>query len=60
MAHSHIIKITLREKIEAIIALFLLRLLGVRRLMHLIKHSPEPGFKNDPALKGEMQKNVRR
>jgi pimeloyl-ACP methyl ester carboxylesterase len=49
-------KITLREKIEAIIVLFFLRLLGIRRLMRLVKHSPEPGFKDDPALKEEMQK----
>jgi pimeloyl-ACP methyl ester carboxylesterase len=49
-------RITLREKIEAIVALFLLRLLGIRRLMRLVKHSPEPGFKNDPALKKEMIK----
>jgi pimeloyl-ACP methyl ester carboxylesterase len=49
-------KITVREKIEAVIALFVLRLLGIRRLMQLAKHSPEPGYKNDPALKEEMQK----
>jgi pimeloyl-ACP methyl ester carboxylesterase len=49
-------RITLREKIDAIITLFLLQLLGVRRLMHLVKYSPEPGFKDDPALKEEMQK----
>lgn len=49
-------KITLREKIEAVVTLFLLRLLGVRRLMHLMKYAPEPGFKNDPVLKKEMQK----
>jgi uncharacterized protein (UPF0254 family) len=49
-------KITLRDKIEAVIALFLLRLLGIKRFMHLTKHSPEPGFKNEPALKEEMQK----
>jgi pimeloyl-ACP methyl ester carboxylesterase len=24
--------------------------------MHLVKYSPEPGFKNEPALKEEMQK----
>jgi pimeloyl-ACP methyl ester carboxylesterase len=49
-------KITLREKIEAIITLFLLQLLGVRRLMRLINIAPEPGFKNDPVVKKELQK----
>lgn len=42
-------KITLREKIEAIIALFFLRLLGIRRLMRLAKYAPEVG--NDPVLR---------
>lgn len=48
-------KITLREKIEAIIALFLLQLLGIRRLMRLtVKYGPE--VRNDPTLQKEMQK----
>jgi pimeloyl-ACP methyl ester carboxylesterase len=49
-------RITVREKIEAIVTLFLLQLLGVTRLMGLVKYSPEPGFKDDPELKKELQK----
>ncbi|MCL0065317.1 alpha/beta hydrolase [Dehalococcoidia bacterium] len=48
-------KITLREKIEGIIILFALRLLGVNRLAHLTT-SHDPELNNNPALKKEMQK----
>jgi len=48
-------KITLREKIEAIIALLAMRLLGATRLLHLgVNYNPE--LKNEPVLKKEMQK----
>jgi len=48
-------RITVREKIEAIIILLILRLLDVTRLAHLAT-SLSPEIKNDPVLKKEMQK----